>query len=441
MKIDFLAQPDTQLGELITSALQGIPNPNSVILVSAFASLQAVLRLKTRLVTLKNAGATVRIVVGVDMGGTSKEVLKELASWPVDVFVFKNKKSGVTFHPKLYIVESSANARVFLGSNNLTDGGLYGNYEGAVCVHYELPEDAVLFNQAKQQLKRFIDPSGPIGQRLDGPLLARLIQRREIPDEAEARRRRRVARGDGAAMSPEVASVFGFESTRGAPALPMEVKNVVIAAVQQQLSEIAENKRNEGTKAKAKKKSSAGASSEDVITPAGVATSMREFEPLAQISPNAFYLELTTTRGKAGNIPGEQRIPLAALHVAHDFWGWPTSYEESVNPRKGMEAGGERRVYWTRKPNWRVYVVGDPSKDVIAPVRMYFVDANSDFRFHTGNLTRWAKAGDLVRIMPVEEESYSYECALAVAGTTEHAAWKTLCAPATGRSPRVFGYS
>jgi HKD family nuclease len=435
MRVNFIAQPQVQLGTLLTAALNATAIPTSVVLVSAFASLQAVLRLKARLCALHAGGAAVRMVVGVDMGGTSKEVLKELASWPIEVYVFKNRKSGVTFHPKLYIVEAASTAEVFLGSNNLTDGGLYGNYEGAVRVSYALPAEAVELTRAKTELSKFINPAMPVGRRLDADYLQLLLLRRDIPDEAEARIRRKLARGanppDGAAPD-----AFGFESTPGAPSLPMEVKNVVIAAVQHQLDELAAKKT-----AQKKAKTKAAAAGAVLVSGAEQEVDIRAFAPLAQIAPAAFYLELTTTDGNAGNIPGEQRVPLEALHAAHEFWGWPDSYAESVNPRKGPNAGGIRRVYLSRKPLWRVRSAVDPAKDVTVGVRMYYVVANSDFRFHSGDLKNWAQAGDLVRIVPIENQPYEYECTLAVAGTPQHAAWAALCGPTSGKSPRMFGYS
>ena len=71
MKVHFIAQPQVQLGTLLNAALNSTERPAGVVLVSAFASLQAVLRLKSKLLELHEAGTTVRVVVGVDMGGTS----------------------------------------------------------------------------------------------------------------------------------------------------------------------------------------------------------------------------------------------------------------------------------------------------------------------------------------------------------------------------------
>lgn len=443
MHINFIAQPQQQLGTLLHSVLDGPDVPQSVVLVSAFASLQAVLRLKKRLHELHSAGAAVRLVVGVDMGGTSKEVLQELATWDIEVFVFKNKKGGVTFHPKLYLVEASQTAEIFLGSNNLTDGGLYGNYEGAVRVTYQLPDDTAEIVRAKVQLHKFLEPSLPIGRRLDATYLAQLLARKDIPDAAETRKRRKAARGEHE-VGEAIVDVFGFEPTPGAPRLPIEVQQVVLAAVRHQLDELAQSKEAENKRRKADerraKAQAAASGTVHVPVQTEVLHDPRAFVPLAQISPTEFYLELTAT-AESGPIPGEQRIPLEAINSAQDYWGWPDQYEESINPRKGENATGEKRVYLNWKPVWRVRDLSNAANDVTSPVRMYYYVNSSDFRFYSGVLARWAKAGDMVRITKHEGEPYVYECVLAVAGTAEHTAWKALCSAGSSHSQRVFTFA
>lgn len=423
---------------LLHGALAAPANPTCVFIVSAFASLQAVLRLKHRLHELHDGAASIRVVIGVDMGGTSKEVLQELATWQVEVFIFKNRKGGVTFHPKLYIVETAETAEIFLGSNNLTEGGLYGNYEGAVRVTYQLPADAAELAKTKQQLSKFIKPAPPVSRRLDQEYLELLAARSDIPSAAEARQRRKIARGESVATGAEP-DVFGFESTPGPPQLPLEVQQVVLAAIRHQLDELDEEKR-------ARKAAEEGAQAAAGGVPLEAPESEIEPDilgliPLAQIAPTAFYLELTATTGTTGKIPGEQRVPLEAINAAQEFWGWPDNYTESINPRKGEDPGGEERVYLNWKPVWRVRSISNPDKVVIKGVRMYYYKNSSDYRFYSGALAAWANSGDIVRITRCDNEPYVYDCALAVAGTQEHVEWMTHCSPGSGRSPRVFGFS
>ena len=46
--------------------------------------------------------------------------------------MFHNAIPRATFHPKIYLFESLITATLFVGSNNLTDGGFYTNYEATV---------------------------------------------------------------------------------------------------------------------------------------------------------------------------------------------------------------------------------------------------------------------------------------------------------------------
>ncbi len=448
MQVNFVAQPQTQLGTLLNAALNASETPTNVILVSAFASLQAVLRLKGRLSELHGSGAAVRVVVGVDMGGTSKEVLTELASWPIEVFVFKNRKSGVTFHPKFYIVETGKTAEIFLGSNNLTDGGLYGNYEGAAHVSYELPADSAELAKAKLELDKFINPALPVGRKLDADFLQLLLLRHDIPDEAETRRRRKEARAGSGPASPPV-DAFGFESTQGPPQLPVEVQQVVLAAVRHQLDELAQTKRQEQRRARTTRKQASSTGAATTAVPTEPVIDARTFVPLAQLNPNCFYLELTATSSSRGplsggqqtKIPGEQRVPLEAINAAHEFWGWPDNYIEARNPRRGNVASGEDRVYFNWKPKWRLRQIGVAQNDVVKNIRMYLYQNSSDYRFYSSDLARWAKAGDMIQLTRCEDQPYHYECVLAVAGTPEHAAWKARCTLGSAHSPRVFAFA
>lgn len=440
MDISFIAQPNdkVQLGPLLFDALGKKPGlPTRVTIVSAFASLVTVIRFKTPLLELHKAGAGIRVVVGVDMGGTSKEVLRELASWPFEVFIFKNKRPGVTFHPKIYLVETQDSAEIFVGSNNLTDGGLFGNYEGAARVSYKLPDDAAGLELAKKELSKFLDPQPPVAKLLDAEYLEKLEARDDIPSDAESRKRRKAARV-GASGKVVADDTFGFEPTPGAAPLPLEYQKVVIAANTHQMEKAAKERKG------GKKKTGEGEKKQLGIL---------AVEPIAQLAlPTSFHLELNATKGtkaakgKKKNIPGEQRIPLEAVWSAMEFWGWPDNYVKSVNPRKGDKPAAETtkksvdRVYHNWHPTWDISEVGDPSKHVQKKVRMYFYENSSDFRFTSGDVAKWGEPGDIVRITRMDDGPVNFKCELAKAGTPSHAAWKELCT-IVGRSKRGYGFA
>lgn len=436
MEVSFIAQPynNLQLGTLLDTSLADTANIRSVTIVSAFSSRSSVIRLKKALLELHAVSAKVRLVCGVDMGGTSKEVLEELAGWPIEVVIFKNRKSGVTFHPKIYVIEKGDSADIYIGSNNLTEGGLFKNYEGAAIVSYSLPADNESYVQANRELQYFLDPKEPIAKLLDQAFLEKLLLRNDIPSEAEARARAKVAKV-GSPLGDQ--DTFGFESTPAATKLPIEYQHIVLAAVDQQLQDIQKSKRAAAIKAKRD-----GLPNEDIkkiVIP--------EIEPIAYVPATAFYMELNATKGENGNIPGEQRIPLPAIWSAQEFWGWKANYTKDVNPRKGKRPAvpnpnAEDRVYYNWRPVWEISELGNPEHIVTKTVRMYLYENSSDFRFTCGEVARWGDPGDIIRIEKVDNEVIDFRCQLAKKGSAEHIEWSKIC---VGRpdahTRRGFGFS
>ncbi len=157
MRVEFISQPDVQFGRILTELLDSDPQPRKVIVVSAFVSLQTILRLKEAILRIHGNGGITRLVFGIDMGGTSQEVLKEILSWHTDNKVVKHRRPGFTFHPKLYLVEWQNKAEIIIGSNNVTEGGLFRNYESSARIIYDLPNDNLLYDTAQQELNRFLD--------------------------------------------------------------------------------------------------------------------------------------------------------------------------------------------------------------------------------------------------------------------------------------------
>lgn len=208
LRIQTLAQPETQLGNEIDRLLNERIIYSRIIFVSAFVALRTILRLRERLLTQREAGAHLRLIVGIDLGGTSREVLEELLRWNSETWVFHNAIPRATFHPKIYLFESAAAATLFVGSNNLTDGGLYTNYEATVRCDWELPADANEYQRLLQPFEPLIAPQGSTVQKLDARLIETLAARGELPAEAEVRQRqrqqnqRRQPRGDGVPASP-----------------------------------------------------------------------------------------------------------------------------------------------------------------------------------------------------------------------------------------------
>ena len=62
MKVEYIAQPNTQLGKVLADLLDSNPPPTRIVFVSAFVSVQTLMRVKQQIFDLKEAGANVRFV-------------------------------------------------------------------------------------------------------------------------------------------------------------------------------------------------------------------------------------------------------------------------------------------------------------------------------------------------------------------------------------------
>ncbi|HEX9692343.1 MAG TPA: phospholipase D family protein [Gemmatimonadales bacterium] len=420
MKVEYMTQPDTQLGRVLADLLGSDPTPARVVFVSAFVSVQTLMRVKQQILDLRDGGADIRFVLGIDLWGTSQEALVEVLSWEIDCRIVNHRLPGHTFHPKLYLVEWADEAAIIIGSNNITEGGFFNNYEGAAHVRYDLPADTEEYSNACHELNRFLDPVGPVVKRLTNGLLKDLIARGDVPTEEEARKSRTTSRKPEIKSAGKKEPLFGTEDFDPPPPLPADLLERLIQAVRKRRSS-AKKAVKKATKKAAAKKKTTGKPIDDTIADA--------------VRPAAFYMTLPTLQGD--NIPGEGRIPLEAVELAKEFWGWPDEYSKEVSPRQGQD-----RVYWNWRPKWCIWDVTAPADVTTQEVRMYMYENSSDFRFYVRPLVNaGADLGDVVRIRRIAESDAEFECVLARQGTPEFDDWIKSCTQPVRSSTRRFGYA
>ena len=104
-------------------------------------------------------GGEIRLIVGVDIAHTSFEGLEDLLSLATygsaTTHVFHNEDSAV-FHPKLYLLSNATAARLVVGSNNITESGLYTNTEVALMID-DTPQSKVVID-AEASFDSWRDP-------------------------------------------------------------------------------------------------------------------------------------------------------------------------------------------------------------------------------------------------------------------------------------------
>ena len=148
-------------------------------------------------------GGFAQVTVGVDIENTSAEGLKDFLSLQADgnieTYIHHNE-AETTFHPKVYLLRNDANARLIVGSNNLTGTGLFVNTEAGL--QLDAPLDDPLIRDARTALAAWRDPSTGLAKRLDATLLDDLVRLGYVFPEQELRKRRRASGDQSKAKRP-----------------------------------------------------------------------------------------------------------------------------------------------------------------------------------------------------------------------------------------------
>lgn len=139
-------------------------------------------------------GGFAQVTVGVDIENTSAEGLKDLLALQghgnIETYIHHNE-AETTFHPKVYLLRNDASARLIVGSNNLTEAGLFTNTEAGL--QLDAPLTDPLIRDARTALAAWRDPDTGFAKRLDATLLDDLVRLGYVFPEQELRKRRRIS--------------------------------------------------------------------------------------------------------------------------------------------------------------------------------------------------------------------------------------------------------
>jgi len=163
---------------------------NSFFAAVAFVKRSGVQHIATTLRSFSQR-ANVKILVGIDLRGTSKEGLIDLLESIEshgEIWICHNENPS-TFHPKVYIFSNELQAAVVVGSGNLTEGGLYTNYEAAIVLNLEFsrPDDRILFSQINRSINEWHNVTCGFSLRVTPELIEELNRNRYIVNEAQSR--------------------------------------------------------------------------------------------------------------------------------------------------------------------------------------------------------------------------------------------------------------
>lgn len=185
-----IRQPDDEIraGDWIINQLKSKKFKRLSVAV-AFVKASGVSRIKEALKDFVDNGGQVRFVVGIDHQGTSIEGLQSLINLfgiNAEIWVIHNedKRESPTFHPKIYLFENDEFAEVLIGSNNLTKGGLFTNYEVSVSLrlHQVNLEEKELWEKLQSAFTDWCRETD-ISKLLSEDVLARLLDEHKLGSE------------------------------------------------------------------------------------------------------------------------------------------------------------------------------------------------------------------------------------------------------------------
>lgn len=132
--------------------------------------------IKPSLTAFLRRGGVFRISVGIDIENTSIEGLEDLLALQGDgqaeIYICHNEAQTI-FHPKVYLFQNTRSAKLIVGSNNLTESGLFVNTEAGLEI--ELPLEDPVIDGARAALAAWRNPGLRLALPLDQALLKDLI--------------------------------------------------------------------------------------------------------------------------------------------------------------------------------------------------------------------------------------------------------------------------
>jgi len=173
---------------------------------------------------LTNSGK-LKIIVGIDLGNTSIEGLEGLiylaTLGKMEVFVYFNEAASV-FHPKFYAYANDTHAHLLIGSNNITQSGLYTNCEAAWGI--DLARLGADFKAAMTVFNNWADLKSGLCKKLTPALLKKLVKSNYVESEATIQSRNaKISSVGGVKRTP----LFALKPPKPAP----KVANIIPASL------------------------------------------------------------------------------------------------------------------------------------------------------------------------------------------------------------------
>lgn len=143
-KVDFIFQDELTHEELINQLSKD--SYQECLISVAFATRSGFLKVQKG---LEAKNVNVKMFIGIDNGITTYQALLEILKSGIKLFVVDIGDYSRLFHQKIYLFKNSYNARLIIGSANLTLGGLISNNESSILLNLDLTNEKELETYTK----------------------------------------------------------------------------------------------------------------------------------------------------------------------------------------------------------------------------------------------------------------------------------------------------
>jgi HKD family nuclease len=355
------------------------------------------------------AHADVKISVGIDHFGTSAEAISDLLAslgQKGEVWLFHNRAIS-TFHPKVYLFANPERAECFVGSGNLTEGGLFTNYEFVVSLTLDRanPDDAKVLAQIEDVLAQWCDGTNGLALRLTPEMITALRESGDLPTEEEINIQTRQA-SKKAAPNDKLAEPKKFFATVPIPSAP---------SVDSGRSQVAQ-----------------------VIAPA-MAAALKLPAP-AQTGPTGFVITLQrtdvgvgqTTRGASRRSP-ELFLPKVCVRDEPKFWGWPDLFKPDPKYSGFTDRDGFSKM---DREGVRMRLGSETLS-----VHWWYNPDKKDYRLRSERLRSAGHVGDILKIeLAHEDDAADYYVEIIPMGAPDFPKYEALCTKKVTNSPKKYGY-
>ena len=185
MTKSILLQGVTQDSHLVAVRhLLRIPYPNRIIISTAFMNEGGLTALEAALSPISEQTL---ILAGIRNGITSVQGLRKSLDIGCTTYVVDTGSRNVLFHPKVYLSRNADQARLIVGSANLTVGGLNSNIEAGLLIEMELAnaDNASLVADLESKIDGMIaEYPEHVFQVADSVMLESLLDSGRVVDES-----------------------------------------------------------------------------------------------------------------------------------------------------------------------------------------------------------------------------------------------------------------